>query len=269
MTSNNAIGTKANIGRGAADAASGAVSASGTSGTSGASGAFGASGTSGASGTPAATAGTAGGVVTAADIDSLDFAKGDGLLPAVIQHAGTGAVLMLGYMNKDALAATFTRRHVVFFSRSKQRLWEKGETSGHVLELEKVHTDCDRDTLLVTAWPRGPVCHVGTPTCFGAEPATGGERLAFLATLESVIARRATEQPEGSYTARLFAQGPRRMAQKVGEEGVEVALAAIAEPDDKLVGEAADLLFHLLVLLKQRGLSLEQVVAELQARHRK
>jgi phosphoribosyl-ATP pyrophosphohydrolase/phosphoribosyl-AMP cyclohydrolase len=207
-------------------------------------------------------------VITLSDIDSLDFAKGDGLLPAVVQHAGTGAVLMLGYMNREALHETLTRRHVTFFSRSKQRLWEKGETSGHFLELEQVRADCDRDALLVTAWPHGPVCHVGTKTCFGDDPATAGERLAFLSTLETVIAGRAAEQPEGSYVARLFSQGPRRIAQKVGEEGVEVALAAVAEPDDKLIGESADLIFHLLVLLRQRGLSLERVVAELQARHK-
>jgi phosphoribosyl-ATP pyrophosphohydrolase/phosphoribosyl-AMP cyclohydrolase len=218
----------------------------------------------GASGAAATAGGT---VIGASDIDALDFAKGDGLLPAVIQHAGTGAVLMLGYMNAEALRETFARGHVVFFSRSKQRLWEKGETSGHCLALEAVRTDCDRDTLLVTAWPHGPVCHVGTQTCFGEEPAAAAERLGFLATLEGVIAKRATEQPEGSYTARLFAKGPRRIAQKVGEEGVEVALAAVAESDDKVVSESADLLFHLLVLLRQRGLSLERVVAELQARH--
>jgi phosphoribosyl-ATP pyrophosphohydrolase/phosphoribosyl-AMP cyclohydrolase len=211
----------------------------------------------------------AGAAVTVADIDSLDFAKGDGLLPAVVQHAGSGAVLMLGYVNSDALRETFSRRHVVFFSRSKQRLWEKGETTGHFLELVAVRTDCDRDTLLITAWPQGPVCHVGTLTCFGDEPASGAERLAFLASLETIIAKRALEQPEGSYTARLFAQGARRIAQKVGEEGVEVALAAVTEPDDKVISESADLLFHLLVLLKQRGLSLEQVVDELQARHAK
>jgi phosphoribosyl-AMP cyclohydrolase / phosphoribosyl-ATP pyrophosphohydrolase len=210
-----------------------------------------------------------GGLVRPADIDSLDFAKGNGLLPAVIQDAGTGAVLMLGYMNRDALRETFSRRHVVFFSRSRQRLWEKGETTGHFLELESVRTDCDRDTLLVTAWPHGPVCHIGTQTCFGSEPGTTAERLAFLATLESVIAKRAAEQPEDSYTARLFAQGPKRIAQKVGEEGVEVALAAVTEPDDKLISESADLVFHLLVMLKKRGLSLEHVVAELQARHAK
>ncbi len=203
------------------------------------------------------------------DVGSLDFAKGEGLLPAVIQHAGTGAVLMVGYMNKDALRETLLRGHVVFYSRSKQRLWEKGETSGHFLELVSVRTDCDRDALLITAWPRGPVCHVGTQTCFGNEPATPAETLSFLGTLETVIAKRAAEQPEGSYTARLFAQGQRRIAQKVGEEGVEVALAAVAEADDKVVRESADLIYHLLVMLKHRGLSLESVVAELRARHLK
>jgi phosphoribosyl-AMP cyclohydrolase / phosphoribosyl-ATP pyrophosphohydrolase len=210
-----------------------------------------------------------GGAVRPADIDSLDFAKGQGLLPAVVQHAGTGAVLMLGYMNRDALRETFSRRHVVFFSRSRQRLWEKGETTGHFLELEAIRTDCDRDTLLVSAWPHGPVCHVGTATCFGSETGSTAERLAFLSTLESVIAKRAAEQPEGSYTARLFSQGPRRIAQKIGEEGVEVALASVMEPDDKVISESADLLFHLLVMLKKRGLLLEHVVAELQARHAK
>ena len=210
-----------------------------------------------------------GGPVTVADIGTIDFAKGGGLVPAVVQHAGTGAVLMVGYMNGDALRETFSRGHVVFFSRSKQRMWEKGETSGHFLELDSVRTDCDRDTLLITAWPHGPVCHVGTVTCFGSDPASMAEKLAFLSTLETVIAKRAAEQPEDSYTARLFAQGPRRIAQKIGEEGVEVALAAVTETDDKLVSESADLMFHLLVMLKKRGLSLENVVAELQARHAK
>ena len=218
----------------------------------------------------AAEFGAAGGTpVHLSDIDSLDFAKGDGLLPAVIQHAGTGAVLMLGYMNAAALRETFAKRHVVFFSRSKQRLWEKGETSGHFLELEAIRTDCDRDTLLLTVWPHGPVCHVGTTTCFGDERITMAERLNFLATLETVIAKRAADAPEESYTAKLFAQGPKRIAQKVGEEGLEVALAAVAEGDDKVISESADLVFHRLVLLKQRGLSLEHVVAELQTRHTK
>jgi len=202
-----------------------------------------------------------------ADVERLDFAKGDGLLPAIVQHAATGAVLMLGYMNPQALRETLTRRRVVFFSRSKQRLWEKGETSGHCLELAQIRADCDRDTLLVTAWPRGPACHLGTATCFGDEALTAAEPLAFLAALEGIIAQRIAERPEGSYTARLVAQGPKRLAQKVGEEGLEVALAAAAETDDKVVAEVADLLYHLLVLLRSRGLPLERVVAELQSRH--
>lgn len=202
-----------------------------------------------------------------ADIDSLDFAKGDGLVSAVVQHADTGAVLMVGYMNREAFRETLSRRHVVFFSRSRQRLWEKGETSGHFLELDQIRADCDRDALLVTARPRGPVCHEGTATCFGDEAVTKGERLAFLGTLEAVIERRIAETPQGSYTARLFAQGPKRIAQKVGEEGLEVALAAAVETDDKVVLESADLIFHLLVLLRSRGLSFQSVVAELQSRH--
>jgi phosphoribosyl-ATP pyrophosphohydrolase/phosphoribosyl-AMP cyclohydrolase len=202
-----------------------------------------------------------------ADIERLQFAKGDGLLPAVIQHAGTGAVLMLGFMNREALRETLTRRRVVFFSRSKQRLWEKGETSGNFLDVAEVRADCDLDTLLVTAWPHGPVCHMGTQSCFGNERVTSGERLAFLAALEGIIEQRIAERPEGSYTARLFAQGPKRIAQKVGEEGLEVALAAAAETDDKVLAESADLLYHLLVLLKSRGLPLERVVGELESRH--
>ncbi len=212
---------------------------------------------------------TAGARVTTSDIETLDFDKGGGLLPVVVQHADTAAVLMLGYMNREALHATLTRAHVVFFSRSRQRLWEKGETSGHVLELAEIRTDCDRDTLLVTARPHGPVCHTGTATCFGDEPVTTAERLSFLVALEGVIAQRASEKPDASYTARLLGQGARRVAQKVGEEGVEVALAAVAESDEKVISESADLLFHLLVMLKSRGLPLARVVAELQARHRK
>jgi phosphoribosyl-AMP cyclohydrolase / phosphoribosyl-ATP pyrophosphohydrolase len=205
--------------------------------------------------------------ITANDARTLDFGKADGLIPAVVQHADSGAVLMVGYMNAEALAATFERRRVVFFSRSKQRLWMKGETSGHVLDLVDVRTDCDRDALLVTARPKGPVCHVGTPTCFGDADAASVSKLGFLSTLEQVIDKRVAENPEGSYTARLFAKGPKRIAQKVGEEGLEVALAAVAEGDDKVVSESADLLFHLLVLLKSRGVSLASVVAELESRH--
>jgi phosphoribosyl-AMP cyclohydrolase / phosphoribosyl-ATP pyrophosphohydrolase len=205
--------------------------------------------------------------LSVADIAGLDFGKGGGLLPVIVQHAGTGAVLMLGYMNIDALRATFERRRVVFFSRSKQRLWEKGETSGNSLELEAVHGDCDRDTLLITAWPRGPACHKGTRTCFGDEPMTVAERLAFLGALERIIEQRIAERPEGSYTARLYAEGPRRIAQKVGEEGLEVALAAVAENDAKVIAEAADLVFHLLALLKSRDLPFARVVEELEGRH--
>lgn len=201
------------------------------------------------------------------DITSLDFSKGDGFMPAVVQHARTGAVLMVGYMNREALKATFERQHVVFFSRSKQRLWEKGETSGNTLDVVEVHTDCDFDTLLITALPRGPVCHTGTLTCFGDNALTSAERLSFLYELQEVIERRIAERPDGSYTARLFAQGGKRIAQKVGEEGLEVALAAVAEADDKVIGESADLLFHLLVLLKSRGIPFDSVMTELRSRH--
>jgi phosphoribosyl-ATP pyrophosphohydrolase/phosphoribosyl-AMP cyclohydrolase len=205
--------------------------------------------------------------LTLADADSLDFDKSGGILPAIVQHAETGAVLMLGYMSREALCETLTRRHVVFFSRSRQRLWEKGETSGHTLELIEVRTDCDRDALLVTALPAGPVCHLETATCFGVDSPAAGSRLAFLGALEGVIARRMADRPEGSYTARLYAQGPKRMAQKVGEEGLEVALAAVAASDRELIAESADLLYHLLLLLASRGLRLEQVIAELESRH--
>ncbi len=203
--------------------------------------------------------------LTAADLESLDFEKTDGLLPAIVQDLD-GAVLMLGYMNREALCETLSRGRVVFFSRSRQRLWEKGETSGNTLELVSVRADCDRDALLVTARPRGPVCHLGTATCFGNERPVA-DRLAFLGELETVIEQRIAERPEGSYTARLYAQGVRRMAQKVGEEGLEVALAAVVEGDEKVLAESADLLYHLLLLLKSRGLSLAKVAEELASRH--
>jgi phosphoribosyl-ATP pyrophosphohydrolase/phosphoribosyl-AMP cyclohydrolase len=205
--------------------------------------------------------------LTPADIGRLDFGKGAGLLPAVVQDAVTGAVLMLGYMSPEALAATFERGRVVFHSRSKGRLWEKGETSGHRLELVRIRTDCDADALLVLARPQGPVCHEGTRSCFGDRPGAAAEALGFLPQLEGIVERRLAEAPEGSYTARLHAAGPRRIAQKVGEEGLEVALAAVSGTDEELIGECADLVFHLLVLLRGRGLGLARVAGELALRH--
>jgi phosphoribosyl-ATP pyrophosphohydrolase/phosphoribosyl-AMP cyclohydrolase len=202
------------------------------------------------------------------DISIIDFAKGDGLVPAIVQDADSGAVLMLGYMNREALDATLARKRAVFYSRSKQRLWEKGETTGHTLDVLDVVADCDSDTLLVSARPRGPACHNGTLTCFGDEPRSAAAGIAFLARLEGVIAQRATEKPESSYTAKLLDKGVARVAQKVGEEGVELALAGVGEPQDKVVEESADLLFHLLVLLRARGIKLLEVVEKLESRHR-
>jgi phosphoribosyl-ATP pyrophosphohydrolase/phosphoribosyl-AMP cyclohydrolase len=203
------------------------------------------------------------------DIDKIDFAKGDGLVPAIVQDADTGAVLMLGYMNREALDQSLARKRAVFYSRSKRRLWEKGETSGHTLDVVDLAVDCDNDTLLITARPRGPACHNGTLTCFGDESRTAATNIAFLAKLEGVIAQRATEKPEDSYTARLLAKGLGKVAQKVGEEGVETALAGAGESEQKLVEESADLVFHLLVLLRARGVKLQEVVRQLEARHRK
>jgi phosphoribosyl-ATP pyrophosphohydrolase/phosphoribosyl-AMP cyclohydrolase len=205
--------------------------------------------------------------MTPAQIEALDWDKGDGLLPAIVQDARSGKVLMLGYMNAQALGVTLDSKRVTFFSRSKNRLWTKGETSGNHLALVAVTADCDNDSLLVTANPEGPTCHTGSESCFGNDVIPQGSNLAFLARLESVIAQRIAEKPEGSYTARLWAQGPTRIAQKVGEEGVEVALAAVTQSDDRLVGESADLLFHLALLLKSRNLSLEDAVTELAQRH--
>lgn len=204
--------------------------------------------------------------MTSATLDAsrLDWSKGDGLLPAVVQHWLTGEVLMLGYMNAEALAATQASGRVTFFSRSKQRLWTKGESSGHVLALKSLRVDCDADTLLVQAQPHGPTCHLGTRTCFGddARPPAG-----FLGELDALIAQRHAERPAGSYTTQLFEGGIRRMAQKVGEEGVETALAAVAQDNEALLGEAADLVFHLLVTLRARGLGLADVANVLAQRH--
>ncbi|BFI95919.1 MAG: bifunctional phosphoribosyl-AMP cyclohydrolase/phosphoribosyl-ATP diphosphatase HisIE [Rhodanobacter sp.] len=201
---------------------------------------------------------------TDTDLSRLDWPKGGGLLPAVVQHWLSGEVLMLGYMNAEALAETQRSGHVTFWSRSKQRLWTKGESSGHVLALKSLRVDCDADTLLVQAEPHGPTCHNGTSSCFGDDVRPP---LGFLAELDALVAQRDAERPQGSYTTRLFEGGVRRVAQKVGEEGVETALAAVAQGDEELLGEAADLLFHLTVLLRARGLSLADAVAVLAQRH--
>jgi phosphoribosyl-ATP pyrophosphohydrolase/phosphoribosyl-AMP cyclohydrolase len=204
---------------------------------------------------------------TRADLEQIDWDKGAGLVPAIIQHAHSGAVLMLGYMNREALLATLERGRVVFYSRSRQRLWEKGESSGHTLSLKQIRIDCDQDTLLISALPAGPVCHTGTASCFGDAPQSEAEGLSFLGELEAIVASRIQSAGDGSYTARLIASGIRRISQKVGEEGLEVALAGAGEDDPHLVSESADLLYHLMVLLRARGLTLAQVVAELASRH--
>ena len=199
----------------------------------------------------------------------IDWSKAGGLLPAVIQHVGTGEVLMLGYMNEAALKASCESGWVTFFSRSRQRLWRKGETSGNGLALRSLSIDCDRDTLLVQALPQGPTCHRGTRSCFDSggesQPPLAGS--GFLPRLDAIVADRCEHRPEGSYTTRLFEAGIRRIAQKVGEEGVETALAAVAQDDTALLGEAADLVFHLLVLLRARGLGWDDVEAVLAERH--
>ncbi len=188
--------------------------------------------------------------MNSSDTSTLNWDKGSGLLPAIVQDAISGKVLMLGYMNREALQVTRDTQKVTFFSRSKQRLWTKGETSGHVLQLISIHVDCDQDTLLITANPVGPTCHTGTASCFGDDNFTATENFAFLARLESIISQRISEKPEGSYTARIWEKGTARMAQKVGEEGVEVALAAVTQDKEHLISESADLVFHLALLLK-------------------
>ena len=194
------------------------------------------------------------------DIDALAWDKQGGLLPAIVQDAATLRVLMLGYMDRDALGTTLSSGKVTFFSRSKARLWTKGESSGHVLELVSIEADCDEDTLLIQAHPRGPTCHLQRASCFAMAPVDG------LAELDALIARRDRERPQGSYTTKLFESGVRRIAQKVGEEGVEIALAAVAQDDAALLGEAADLIYNLTVLLRARGLSLDDARRVLAAR---
>jgi phosphoribosyl-ATP pyrophosphohydrolase/phosphoribosyl-AMP cyclohydrolase len=201
-------------------------------------------------------------IVAALDAETLAWDKQDGLLPAVLQDADTRRVLMVGYMNREALQVTLDSGKVTFFSRSKQRLWTKGESSGHVLEMTAIEADCDRDTLLVQARPRGPTCHLGTTSCFPSAPGD------VLGALQALIRTRDAERPPGSYTTKLFESGIKRIAQKVGEEGLETALAAVVEDDGALLGEAADLLYHLVVLLQARGLSLDDALKVLEQRQR-
>jgi phosphoribosyl-ATP pyrophosphohydrolase/phosphoribosyl-AMP cyclohydrolase len=192
------------------------------------------------------------------------------LLPAIVVDARDGRSLMLGYMNREALARTLQERQVVFFSRTRQVLWKKGETSGNFLELVSLALDCDGDALLVRVHPRGPVCHTGTPTCFASEPALG-ERDAggrFLEQLDALIESRLLHAGETSYTAKLFASGLDRIAQKVGEEAIETVIAAKNADPTALVDEASDLVYHLLVLLRKKGLGLADVSRNLERRHR-
>ncbi|MBA5600265.1 bifunctional phosphoribosyl-AMP cyclohydrolase/phosphoribosyl-ATP diphosphatase HisIE [Pectobacterium aroidearum] len=197
--------------------------------------------------------------------DQLDWEKTDGMLPVVVQHAVSGEVLMLGYMNQDALQATEKSGKVTFFSRTKQRLWTKGESSGHFLNVVSITPDCDNDTLLILVNPIGPTCHLGTSSCFS--PAASD--WTFLYQLEQLLAERKHADPDSSYTARLYASGTKRIAQKVGEEGLETALAATVHDREELTNEAADLMYHLLVLLQDQDLDLATIINRLKERHNK
>ncbi|MDR3103916.1 MAG: bifunctional phosphoribosyl-AMP cyclohydrolase/phosphoribosyl-ATP diphosphatase HisIE [Yokenella regensburgei] len=196
--------------------------------------------------------------------EQLDWQKTDGLMPAIIQHAVSGEVLMLGYMNQEALAKTQTTGKVTFFSRTKQRLWTKGETSGNFLSVVSIAPDCDNDTLRVLVNPTGPTCHKGTSSCFGEN----SHQWLFLWQLEQLLAERKSADPASSYTAKLYASGTKRIAQKVGEEGVETALAATVNDRHELTNEASDLIYHLLVLLQDQELDLTTVIGNLRARHK-
>ena len=195
----------------------------------------------------------------------IDFEKCGGLVPAIIQDATTKNVLMLGYMNPEAYEKTKETGLVTFFSRSRQCLWTKGETSGNYLHVVSIQVDCDNDTLLVKATPDGPVCHTGTDTCWGED--NKPEPLSFLSELQDFIEKRHEEMPEGSYTTSLFRDGLNRMAQKVGEEALETVIEAVNGTDDRLIYECSDMFYHLIVLLTSKGLRIEDVVSELQARH--
>ena len=196
---------------------------------------------------------------------NIDFNKGDGLVPAIIQDADTLKVLMLGYMNKEAYEKTVDTRLVTFWSRSRQCLWTKGETSGNMLHLVDIKLDCDNDTLLVKVHPDGPACHTGTDTCWGETNEVNP--LLFLSELSNFIEHRHHEMPEGSYTTSLFRDGLNRMAQKVGEEALELVIEATNGTNDRLIYEGSDMLYHLIVLLTSKGLRIEDMARELMVRH--
>lgn len=196
---------------------------------------------------------------------NLNFDKSpDGLLPAVVQDVDTGKVLMLGYMNREAYDKTLAESVVTFFSRSKGRLWTKGETSGNFLHIETILVDCDGDTILIKARPAGPTCHTGADTCFGE---VNRGKAQFLNYLQGIIHDRKLNPSEASYTTKLFSRGVNKIAQKVGEEAVELVIEAKDDNDDLFRGEAADLLFHFLILLEQKNVDLDDIVAVLQSRH--
>ncbi|EKO3606082.1 bifunctional phosphoribosyl-AMP cyclohydrolase/phosphoribosyl-ATP diphosphatase HisIE [Vibrio metschnikovii] len=199
-------------------------------------------------------------------VERIDWQKVDGLIPAIVQDFDSSQVLMMGYMNPEALEVTLTTKQVTFYSRSKQRLWTKGETSGHVLHLRNLALDCDQDTLLVKVNPIGPTCHTGTTTCWDGDSQEESQ-MVWLHQLEQLLAARQSADPESSYTASLYASGTKRIAQKVGEEGVEVALAAATGDKAELISESADLIYHLLVLLQDQGLALSDVIDKLKQRH--
>lgn len=203
-------------------------------------------------------------MLTEQQLAQLDWVKTDGMMPAIVQHAVSGEVLMHGYMNQQALDKTLATGKVTFWSRTKQRLWTKGETSEHFLNVVSITPDCDNDTLLVLANPIGPTCHLGTSSCFSPAAADW----TFLYQLEQVLAERKHAYPKSSYTASLYASGTKRIAQKVGEEGVEVALAATVNDRHELTNEASDLVYHLLVLLQDQDLNLSTVIENLRQRHK-
>ncbi|MDD9157483.1 bifunctional phosphoribosyl-AMP cyclohydrolase/phosphoribosyl-ATP diphosphatase HisIE [Aliivibrio sp. S4TY2] len=197
----------------------------------------------------------------------IDWEKVDGLVPAIIQDFGSSQVLMMGYMNQEALSKTLETEKITFFSRTKNRLWTKGEESGNSLNLVNISLDCDNDTLLIKVNPVGPTCHTGTTTCWDGDK-TEETQLVWLHQLEQLLAERKNADPDSSYTASLYARGTKRISQKVGEEGVEVALAATSGDKAELVCESADLMYHLFVLLQDQGLSFDDVINKLKERHK-